>query len=662
MPRNNQFNVILSFVLFYTLCCNTYGVEQLKKEKIWGNDTAANDYLGISVDIDENTIVAGAQGDDNSTGAAYVFVKNGGQWIQQAKLQANDAAENELFGRKVAISGDTIIVGTRGDQSGYGAAYIFVRNGETWTQQAKLSDGVLNSHYGVSVAVDGDTAVVGAANVGGSVYVYTRSGTTWTLQQNFSAGDTASNDYFGGAVAIEGDTLFIGNRYGDALNYDTGEFYIFTRNGGVWSQSQKFYPSQPKVSSFMGTNLDLEGDWAIVGAECSSGYYNYPGYAYIYKKNSGSWSEHQIITASDSAVSDLFGRDVAISDEKILVGASYTVNYCSSYLFKFNMTSWSEDQKIYETTYNDKYGYSVAIDKNTAVVGAYWDSEMASRTGAVYVYEQIIQLDTPNGGETWQAGTVHDIVYSVTETIPAVDLHFSSDNGTSWEPINLNVPNTGAYAWLVPDVSSSECLVKVSDASDGELFDVSDDTFSIVSQDQNLLKGDWILASTSGPPAMDSPALEYYQQNYVKYFPAPVEDDPIFTPAGDVNWDQTIATVDASLILQQYALLIDYFPADTNEDDWGPDYVPGGKLARRERSGYVVDRELSASVIAGPDGKSWVVRFAVDDASGLCGVKLGVWCCVFLTDGLLRGENLLKQSCFNWQSILVLICKFVKKR
>ncbi len=117
---------------------------------------------------------------------------------------------------------------------------------------------------------------------------------------------------------------------------------------------------------------------------------------------------------------------------------------------------------------------------------------------------------------------------------------------------------------------------------------------------------------------------EYYQQNYVEYFPAPVEDDPIFTPAGDVNWDQTIATVDASLILQQYALLIDYFPADTNEDDWGPDYVPGGKLARRERTGYVVDRELSASVIAGPDGKSWVVRFAVDDASGLCGVKVGV--------------------------------------
>ncbi len=117
---------------------------------------------------------------------------------------------------------------------------------------------------------------------------------------------------------------------------------------------------------------------------------------------------------------------------------------------------------------------------------------------------------------------------------------------------------------------------------------------------------------------------EYYQQYYVEYFPVPSEKDPFFTPSGDVNWDQTIATVDASLILQQYALLIDYFPADTNQDNYGPDYTPDGKLARRERTGYVVDRELSASVIAGPDGKSWIIRFAVDNANGLCGMKLGL--------------------------------------
>ncbi len=151
------------------------------------------------------------------------------------------------------------------------------------------------------------------------------------------------------------------------------------------------------------------------------------------------------------------------------------------------------------------------------------------------------------------------------------------------------------------------------------------DNGTVGSVDASLILQYDVSRITYFPAFPPSEYPEYDQRYYTEYFPVPIEDDPFFTPAGDVNWDQTIATVDASLILQQYALLIDYFPADTNEDNWGPDYTPSGKAAKRSRDrGYIMDRELSTSVIAAPDGKSWVVRFAVDDANGLCGVKLGL--------------------------------------
>ncbi len=151
------------------------------------------------------------------------------------------------------------------------------------------------------------------------------------------------------------------------------------------------------------------------------------------------------------------------------------------------------------------------------------------------------------------------------------------------------------------------------------------DNGTVGSVDASLILQYDVSRITYFPAFPPSEYPEYYQQYYTEYFPMPVEDDPFFTPSGDVNWDQTIATVDASLILQQYALLIDSFPADTNEDNWGPDYTPGGKTTKRSRDrGYAVDRELTASVTSAPDGKSWIVRFAVDDASELCGVKLGL--------------------------------------
>ena len=127
---------------------------------------------------------------------------------QVAKLVPSDGAALDNFGLSTAISGDTVVVGARGDDDDVtgvnsGSAYVFVRSGTTWTQEAKLtpSDAAAGDAFGVSVAISGDTVVVGAHgdddDVGGpdsgSVYVFTRSGLTWTQEAKLTASDAAAN-------------------------------------------------------------------------------------------------------------------------------------------------------------------------------------------------------------------------------------------------------------------------------------------------------------------------------------------------------------------------------------------------------------------------------------------------------------------------------------
>ena len=167
---------------------NRSGTNWTEQAKLTASDGTAGDYFGISVAISGDTVVVGAYGDDvgsnGDQGSAHVFVRRGSDWTQQAQLIASDGAASDYFGGSVAISGDTVVVGAYGDDggdAGQGSAYVFARSGTTWTEQAKLtaSDGAANDYFGRSVAMSGDTAVVGATydEVGanadqGSAYVY----------------------------------------------------------------------------------------------------------------------------------------------------------------------------------------------------------------------------------------------------------------------------------------------------------------------------------------------------------------------------------------------------------------------------------------------------------------------------------------------------------
>ena len=140
-------------------------------------DAGADDYFGRSVAISGDTIVIGSPFDDDvvvnmqgGSGSAYVFVRADGDWTRTNKLTAaSDAGAGDMFGYSVAISGDTIVIGSHRDddnnQVDSGSAYVFVRAYGDWTQQAKLtaaSDAGSSDYFGYSVAVSGDTIVIGS--------------------------------------------------------------------------------------------------------------------------------------------------------------------------------------------------------------------------------------------------------------------------------------------------------------------------------------------------------------------------------------------------------------------------------------------------------------------------------------------------------------------
>jgi hypothetical protein len=189
----------------------------------------------------DTVIVGAYKEDTGTTdaGAAYIFTRSGTTWSQQQKIQASDRGAYDYFGYSVAISDDTVIAGAvyddgSGNDANVGSAYIFTRSGTTWSQQQKImaSDNDHSDEFGTAVGINGDVVIVGAASAkgpswessAGAAYIFTRDGTTWTQDKIITASDLAANDAFGNSVAIDSDTIVVA-AYGEA--YAAGAAYVF---------------------------------------------------------------------------------------------------------------------------------------------------------------------------------------------------------------------------------------------------------------------------------------------------------------------------------------------------------------------------------------------------------------------------------------------------
>ena len=386
-----------------------------QQAKLTPSDRASGAQFGSAVALEGDTAVIGAWFDDVNAnanqGSAYVYIRTGNVWSEQAKLIAGDGAPEDRFGKAVTLSGDSAIVGANGAAVGanadQGAAYVFTRTGTIWSQQSKLSagDGAINDYFGSSVAMSGDNALIGAlsADIGanfdqGAAYVFVRNGSgVWSQQVKLRALDGASVDYFGIAVALSGNTALVGAyRDNTGGNPGQGSAYVYTRAGlGVWSQQAKLGADDGSAGDEFGAAVALSGDTAIIGARSNDLGANIDqGAAYIFTRTGTVWSEYARLTGDGGAAGDAVGAAVAISGESVLIGAPKSdlganLDQGSGYIFTRNSGVWSEQIRLSagDGAVDDRFGFSIALSGDSALVGTYFD-DIGAKTdqGSAYVF------------------------------------------------------------------------------------------------------------------------------------------------------------------------------------------------------------------------------------------------------------------------------------
>ncbi len=376
-------------------------------QKLLASDGETNDEFGLSVSIDGDTALIGTVKDNENgqyAGSAYVFIRTDDTWTFQQKLLAINGQAHDYFGYSVSLSGDTALIGAVGVDSGKGASYVFVRSGVTWAEQAKLtaSDAGLYDEFGCSVSVNQDTSLIGSyGHEGGkgSAYVFVRTGATWTQQAELLASDGNTNDQFGLSVALDGDSALIGAHWDDfSDDDDAGSAYVFTRAGTTWTQQQKLVASDGQAGDEFGRSVSLSGDTALIGAP-KNDMASTPGSAYVFARSDTVWAQQQKLVPSDGVAPDYFGCAVALDDDTAVIGAFWgdglVTDSGSAYVFARSGTLWSEQAKLFASDGEgyDEFGYAVSLWEDTALVGAFQDD---GAKGSAYVFTSEVDNQPPS--------------------------------------------------------------------------------------------------------------------------------------------------------------------------------------------------------------------------------------------------------------------------
>jgi hypothetical protein len=338
----------------------------------------------------------------------------------EQKITAFDGAATDQFGRSVSVDGNTLVVCALLDDdngSSSGSVYVYTRSSATasfeYQQKITASDGAANDQFGWSVSVDGNTLVVSAyldddvnGADSGSVYVYTRSSADELFgnEQKITASDGAASDRFGSSVSVDGNTIVVGAYWDDDNGSSSGSVYVYTRSSATESfgNEQKITASDGVASDYFGYSVSVDGNTIVVGAYLDDDRGGSSGSVYVYTRSSAdeSFVFQKKITASDGATNDNFGWSVSVDGNTIVVGAYFDDDRGSSsgsvYVYTRSSATgpFGNEQKITASdgAGDDRFGFHVSVDGNTLVVGANLDDDRGSSSGSVYVYTRIYRF------------------------------------------------------------------------------------------------------------------------------------------------------------------------------------------------------------------------------------------------------------------------------
>lgn len=415
------------------------------------------DEVGRAVAMDSATIFAGAPGflgaADAGQGLVFTWQRQASSnWVEGPSIPAPHP-QDEQFGRSIAISTATLVVGAPSSTAASpqaGAVQVFGKyNGQEWRPVHRViaQDGQPGDEFGHAVAIEGNTLVIGARGdstkgpSSGAVYIFERpqQSQAWVQVAKLIAPNAEGLDYFGNAVAIKGRRIAVGAPGQDGLQpegapipaSDAGRVYIYEKNNETWSLQEQLVIGDPGPGDALGSSLALLDESILVGApgvDTVNPGQNPPliantGAVFEYRRTNGRWRQRQILRAPDRRTNERLGSVLAVQRDQVLVGSSYTPNGDQetgiALLWKqqSEQGAWSLTGELQSSRPNDSWGHgnAVFLFQDKALVGA--------------------ALATKGGGGLEEAGAVS--LYQVpgaasAPTLPGA-LHFFSLIGmTAW--------------------------------------------------------------------------------------------------------------------------------------------------------------------------------------------------------------------------------------
>jgi choice-of-anchor B domain-containing protein len=286
-----------------------------------GGSMAGQGGFGRALAIANNELLVGESNNQARSGIVYVYRKVNGKWTEAAKLTPRDGAASNGFGRAIAVSGNVMIVSASAADNGKGAGYIFQRDARGgWNQVAVLANpDTAGSQFGSAVAIEGDIAVIGAptlAKQSGAVYVYRRNGNTWTQDAKLVSPETKEQMFFGQGVGIHRGRILVGET---GYNERTGAVHVFERTGNAWTSDSKLTANGLQKGDRYGMPIVTSNDRVLVGA---TGFASASGAVFAFIPDPQfDFKEAGRLLAHDGRQADAFGSAIAFDGVNYWIGA-----------------------------------------------------------------------------------------------------------------------------------------------------------------------------------------------------------------------------------------------------------------------------------------------------------------------------------------------------
>jgi len=374
--------------------------EWKKGDVIYTGDILDENF-GRSVAVEGNWAIVGANQHSSWRGAIYFLYKGSGGWVRKTKHTISGGSIGAQFGSAVSISGN--YAAASAPYEGGGSVYIYKldTSSNTWSQIHEITKpgdapesgddfgySIFLNNTTIYISAPSDNHTNGSNNFEGTIFIHGKDtgGTdSWGMINSITSGNISNAEKFGSSISVYRDYVLAG---APGASSDTGSSYLYERAGNNWNFVTALVGTGISPGDEYGNACAISGDTALIAAFKDN-------IIYVFEYNKGSWIEKAAIQTEDYYDdTDLFGSSLAFSGNLLIVGArdyGEPDDIGAVYFFRKTTYGWLEFPfYTNNTTSNHDYlGYHVALDDNTALVGAINKENYTNYTGSVYFFNYV---------------------------------------------------------------------------------------------------------------------------------------------------------------------------------------------------------------------------------------------------------------------------------